>query len=480
MLCTTTKLLIDPSQHPHNDPDALQRHICDRADMEASSRHKSRLLREMSRDLNYSIASSTGSNHGTVSTDSIMTDFNPEKDDVIMSTRQLDPDASHTNPKLPRLRNTAKKYGRWAPRQPEFVVNTSALDKAFPDFTQGSIDDALDTESIEIGRGAKTRQRGASRNPRFDYSDNFDSPIVVGEYKVLRSPPRGQGEAMDPMLKDIKPSSTQKAVGQYRSVSQKENLPPSAQKSATGSPYVSNASLTSGGQRRTLAELHAYVADESNGSISLDARPTHRGFQAKNTRFSSQSKAQQPIAISKKQQLEEILAAKTRTASGTPSKGQGKNSLAANTPNPTQQSFILPSATEFSYLVSAETGTAGIPVVVRGGMVQSREQNGFSGKFDDVDGIEVPTEEEDIYLSVELLKSRVAQLETEKADAQRMVNEIKRDNFQLQTEMKELERRRRSDSALGIADGGSDSDRDRNVIAEKASKCRSTCHTLSH
>lgn len=392
-----------------------------------------------------------------------------------MSTRQLDNDSFNTNPKLPKLRDTAKKYGRWAPRQPEFVINTSALDKAFPDFTQGSIDDALDTESIEVGRGAKTRQRGASRNPRFDYSDNFDSPIVVGEYKVLRSPPRGHDEEMDPMLKDIKRSSVQKTtISQHRNLSQKENLPPSAQKSATGSPYVSNASLASGGQRRTLAELHAYVADESNGSISLDPRPAHRNFQAKSTRFSSQSKAQQPTTLSKKHQLEDVLAAKSRLASNTtPSRGQGKsfqvvNTGASNTPNPTQQSFILPAATEFSQIVSAETGAAGIPVIVRGGMVQARTLNRFSGKFDDVDGIEVPIEEEDIYLSVELLKSRVAQLETEKADSEKIVNDLKRDNFQLQTKMKEFERRRRSDSALGIADGGSDNDRDRNVIAETA------------
>lgn len=441
-------------------------------------RHKSRLMREMSRDLNHSIASSTGSNHGTVSTDSTMTDFNPDKDEIIMSTRQFDTDLSHTNPKLPKLRDTAKKYGRWAPRQPEFVINTSALDKAFPDFTQGSIDEALDTESIEIGRGAKTRQRGTSRNLRFDYSDNFDSPIVVGDYKVLRSPQRGQEEVTDSSIKDTKRNNSQKLTSaqQLRTVSQKENRQTNTQKSATGSPYVSNASIASGGQRRSLAELHAFVADDSNGSFTTDVRPAQRSFQAKNTRFSSQTKASQQAT--KKQQLEEILAEKFRTSSGTPSKGQGTkhqavNTASSNTPNPTQQSFILPTMADVSHMVAAETGT-GIPVVVRGGRVQSRSQNGFSGRFNDVDGIEVPAEEEDIYLSVELLQSRVAQLELEKADSQRTINELKRENFQLQAETKELERRRRSDSALGMADGGSDSDRDRSVIAEKTSKYESS------
>jgi hypothetical protein len=416
-----------------------------------------------------------------------MTDFNPDKDEVIMSTRQVDTDLSHTNPKLPKLRDTAKKYGRWTPRKADFVINTSALDKAFPDFTQGSVDDGPDTESIEIGRGAKTRQRGANRNSRFDYSDNFDSPIAIGEYKILRSPHRGQDELTNPGLKDTNLNNVQKlsAFQQHRNVSQKENLPPSAQKSATGSPYVSNASLASGGQRRSLAELHAYVADESNGSLMLDTRPAHKTFQAKNTRFSSQSKAPQPATLLKKQQLEESLSENVRTASGTPSKGQGKkhqafNTASSNTPNPTQQSFILPAMTEVSHVVSAETGT-GIPVVVRAGRVQSKAPNGFSGQFDDVDGIEVPAEEEDIYLSLELLKSRVAQLETEKAESQRTMNELKRDNFQLQAEMKEIETRRRSDSALGMADGGSDSysDRDRNLV-EKTSKYSPTDDTVLH
>jgi FtsZ-binding cell division protein ZapB len=455
--------------------------------MEVHSRHKSRILREMSRDLNYSVASSTGSNHGTVSADSTMTDFNPEKDEVVMSTRT---DLTHTNPGLPKLRDTAKKYGRWAPRQSDFVINTSALDRAFPDFTQGSIDDAIDTESIEVGRGPKTRQRGSSRNPGLDYSDNFDSPIVVGDFQVLRSPHRGQEQVTDPTLKDTKRSNIQKqpATQQHRTISQKENLPPSTEKSITGSPYISNASIASGGQRRSLAELHAYVADESNGSITLDSRPAHRSFQAKNTRFSNQTKMSQIAALSKKQHLNEALAGKLRASSGTPYKGPAKKSLAfsttaTNTPNPTQQSFILPATTDISHVVSTEAGS-GIPVVVRGGVVQSRPTNGFSGKFpfEDVDGIEVPEEEEDIYLSVDLLKSRVAQLEMEKADSQRTINELKRENYQLQAEKQELERRRRADSALGMADGGSDtySDRDRNIIADKTSKFSLVSQIMPH
>src|ERR1700722_16235083 len=108
-----------------------------------NSRHRSRLIREMSRDLNktnHSCASSTGSHHGTVS-DSTVSDFDPENE-AVMSTRQLDLNLSQ---RLPALRDTAKKYGRWnGGRQQDFAINTSAIGRAFPDFSQGgSSDDSM-------------------------------------------------------------------------------------------------------------------------------------------------------------------------------------------------------------------------------------------------------------------------------------------------------------------------------------------------
>jgi hypothetical protein len=71
----------------------------------ADSRHRSRLIREMARDLNrhdHSCASSTGSHHGTVSDDSTI-DFDPENE-AIMSTRQMDLNISQ---RLPELRDPA-------------------------------------------------------------------------------------------------------------------------------------------------------------------------------------------------------------------------------------------------------------------------------------------------------------------------------------------------------------------------------------
>ena len=108
---------------------------------------RSRLIAEMSRNIKLneisinssiaskrnhdrSYASSTGSNHGTVSSSSSgtgssrhgtisgdstrSTDFDPERDEALMSTQRMDFDVSQ---KLPQIRDTARKYGRWAPRR---------------------------------------------------------------------------------------------------------------------------------------------------------------------------------------------------------------------------------------------------------------------------------------------------------------------------------------------------------------------------
>lgn len=91
---------------------------------------RSRKIREMAQSIknSFSVASSTGSNHGTISPDST---FNPAKDDeVFMSTGLMDYDLSA---KLPQLRDTAKKYSKWQPKsKPEVIINTSAIGRAFP------------------------------------------------------------------------------------------------------------------------------------------------------------------------------------------------------------------------------------------------------------------------------------------------------------------------------------------------------------
>jgi hypothetical protein len=456
-----------------------------------NSRHKSRLIREMARDLNktnHSCASSTGSHHGTVSDDSTMTDFNPEKDGAYMSTRQFDLD-QNLSQRLPELRDTAKKYGRWGGgRQENFQINTSAIGRAFPDFSQGGSSD--DSFSIELGRGPKTKQRTPSRVPRPEYSDNVDSPVVkIGNFEILNTPPmKGQVKTVNRQHETLRNSVRKESQSKRSSTPQKENIPPpSAPTSAKRVPdYVSGASRTSSGeQRRTLAELHARVADESDGSFISDERPPTVTF-AKNSRFASNQSRNSPlskVSSFKKQHATDALVNALqgrRQASQTPSKLQSEmpmGSIPPYTPTPnatTQQSFLIPNMPDISELVSG-TFKNGTPVFSASGKIQSRlsSHGGLPTKDDhgDLDGVPVDDEEKNIYLSLELLQDKVAALEMEKAEFQQTIDDLQRNNYQLQAENDELEKRRRTDSGFG--DSGNDADyaRDnRKLISEKTSE----------
>jgi hypothetical protein len=445
-----------------------------------SSRHRSRIIREMARDLNrhdYSCASSTGSQHGTVSDDSTISDFDPENE-AIMSTRQMDIDFSQ---KLPQIRDTAKKYGRWnGGRQQDFVINTSAIGRAFPDFSQGGSSD--DSMSIEIGRGAKTRQRTPSKAPRAEYSDNIDSPVVtIGDFKITGTPPmKGQAK---PTKTDALRNSARKESHSKRSTPQKENIPPSVPASGTKMPnYVSGATRSaSGEQRRSLAEIVAQVADDSDGSFISDERPTVT-FANKQSRFSGHqvpirgsplaSVQNMPKAVNSA--LIDALSGRRNASYQTPTRPATATNN-SNTANQTAQSFLLPNIPDISELVSGSFKD-GTPVFNSSGKVQSRFASGSSrtpskDPHNQIDSIPVPDDEKAIFLSLQLLQERVAALEMEKADVQRIASELQRDNYQLQAEKDELERHRRSDSGLGMAD--SDGEYARNnekLIAEKTSK----------
>lgn len=156
-----------------------------------NSRHQSRLAREMARDLgrnDLSIASSTGSHHGSVSSDE--DSWDPENEAECSTGR-----------KFPELRDTAKKYGKWNAVSADkdnntdnWRLDTSAIGRAFPDFTQGLDSDISSAFSVEEARGTKAgvKQRApSSRAVRQEYSDNVDAVVNVSNYRIMGTPPLG-------------------------------------------------------------------------------------------------------------------------------------------------------------------------------------------------------------------------------------------------------------------------------------------------
>jgi hypothetical protein len=386
-----------------------------------------------------------------------MTDFDPDKDEAIMSTRQMD----DFTRRLPRIRDTAKKLGRWAPKPQDFVINTSAIGRAFPDFTQGESSD--DSMSFEVARGAKTQRNlsNARVEPLTEYSDNIaSSPIVFHEdFNLITTPKRGQPK--ESILKDALRNSAAKIAP--RSDSRKENIPPQDILHSTpvrGSPYISHASRTSSNERKTLAELHARVTEESDGSFIDHERPATVTLQPKNTRFCvSTTQPRQKSFVTNKHPPNNHATEKIRANSAS-SRAQSSNATNSTPTNPTTQSFILPNVPEVS--LNAGTLMSPVPVFARGGKVQSQSMSSTTRRYphEPVDGIAIPDEEEDIYLSLQLMKARVAKLESEKRDDKQKFVDLGVQLDQLRAQKQE-HGKRRMDSALGSGDDGSGADDDR-------------------
>jgi hypothetical protein len=226
-----------------------------------------------------SIASSTGSKHGTITVDLTgvrskspsvfehslasfnFSELDPDDEEIFSSTNIYDyPLAS----KLPELRDTAKKYGRWSPRrEPEASIGTSVMNNAFKGFTgtlPENTNNNTDTFNLEPPKGTSRNKYQPSPTPA-----SGDDNSYFGTSRRMTTP-----------------------VDQN-----KENTPlpkHSAQKSAkgsaiSGSPYISYASRTVNGQRRTLTELHAQVADGSENSLLIHDRTNTITLPSKSSRF---------------------------------------------------------------------------------------------------------------------------------------------------------------------------------------------------
>lgn len=418
-----------------------------------NARHQSRLAREMARDLNrhdYSVASSTGSHHGTISDDSM--DFDPENpdNDVAFSTQRMDYDISG---KLPQLRDTAKKYGRWSGGSAQqnttqdFYLNTSAIGRAFPDFSQsGDTDDSQ--FSIEQGRGIKTQKRVSSaRTARAEFDDHVNSPPVnMKDFQIMGTPPISKRTArQEPIRGSIKAKKTGTPL--------KENIPTAG--GSVRKNYISGASVTaSGGQRRTLAELQAKVADDFEGSFISDERPT--------VTFPTKTKVKgSPLNPERRPTLGETLSARRaenarqahfngEAQTPTPSSRIfNANPTMQSSVNQTQHSFLLPNMPDLSSLVSGSFKD-GTPVFSKNKTSKSFNAKGPSKPSHyPVEQVPIPDEEREIFSSLQIAQERAAKLEHEKADLQRQILELQEQNYALEVENNDNKRRRGADSALG-------------------------------
>ena len=428
-----------------------------------SSQQRAQLIREMSKDMNRTRTSESSqhsrdlaSPHPTVS------DFDPENE-AIMSTRQLDNNAQQ----LPGLRASAQKYSRFTRPEPDFAINTSAIGRAFPDFSQGGTSSDDDSLSIEIGRGLKVGSNSKVKRLN-EYSSNahlslegdsmdFSAPMI-GNYQVTGTPPLTQRHS--PRTADGAAHGSLRRGVQTRKPSglQKETTGPSPPPPKT-KDYGSGGSTKGNGENhRTLSSIHARIGAENELSTCSEERPPTLDLTARNTRFGNVKGRQDapdemmPTKFTSKQSLLQSLAPKNKQKSQT-----------VATPQVTQQSFMLPDLPNISELVSGvyEDGT---PVFSRHGKPRASRFISASGshskgtKYIGVNEIPVPADEQAIFLSLKLLQDKVATLEKTNGEAENVIQELQLKTQLLEGEKNSRRRRPRSDSALGTtdSDGGNE------------------------
>lgn len=441
-----------------------------------SSQQRAQLIREMSKDMNKTRNSSGSSRHSIdlASPQPTVSDFDPENE-AIMSTRQLDSNAKL----LPDIRASAQKYHRFARPEPDFAINTSAIGRAFPDFSQGGTSSDDDSLSIEIGRGLKKGSNSKARRLR-EYTSNaplsldgdsldFSAPMI-GDYEVTGTPPLTQRQLSKQPDEALRSSLRRDTQVRRPSGLQKENSGPSPPPSKTRDYGSGESRKGSEEHRRTLSSMHARVRDENDQSRLSEERPPTLDLTARNTRFGNvkgphtASTGVMPTKFASKQGLLQSIA---------PKKTQISQTVA--TPQGTQQSFMLPDLPNISELVSGvyEDGT---PVFSRHGKSRASRFISSPGKSSEpqdyvgVSEIPIPADEQAIFLSLKLLQDKVATLEKTNAEAENALQDLQQKNQLLESEKIDRKRAPRSDSALGTtdSDGGNEIGRSqRKLLIEK-------------
>jgi predicted nuclease with TOPRIM domain len=339
-----------------------------------------------------------------------MSSFQPEFE----STQQFD--TATQSLQLPNLRSSAQRFNYYNPPQPAMHIDSSFVRDSFPDFTEKSPSPSREPSmSIEAGRAHKGSPKA------FDMSD---IPLPSDSLYDLHSTP---------------PRSTRPTPKKQESLRKEASL-----RRAHSTDKRANAS-----QRRSLSDMHHKVRHESDSSFVGEDRPTTTSIQPRNTRFTS---ANLPTSYSHDQGL--------RSAS-TPQRPL-QNPTADWTGTQTQASFMLPDLPNITELVSG-VRRDGTPVFSRSQKSRSRFTSASYNNptitntiaHANIKSIAVPEEEKAIFASLQLLKDKVANLEAEKSEAQKRLEEYESEVGQLKSRLDVEQKLRRPDSALGEDDDSS-------------------------
>ena len=374
--------------------------------------------------------------------DSMLSDFDPEQE-AIVSTQQLDSYHGVLN-----RQNVAQKEHISTRQDPDYIISTSAIERAFPDFSEAPSsgedngDDDDDTISMEIGRGGQKAQQRLddSRNSIMSFANSVrsSSPAIKLDIPATQAPSKS---AVRSASKRVAASDTLRKDAQVRRASmvQKENHDP--QTTAANNP--SSRGPRRGEQRRTLSEIHAKVRETYDGSYISDERPSNVVLNTRTTRFGQAGDISAQVAQAVDKASRDVQSRDVRREKHTAQLRSTQVNATYSSSNfadtLTHQSFLLPDLPNLSELVSGiyEDGT---PVFSRQHKSRTTRFVSPSGKAVDASlthdhlplhSIPIPDDEKALFVSLKLLQDKVADLELAKSEAERRLEDIRQENVTL-------------------------------------------------
>lgn len=375
-------------------------------------------------------------------------DFDPEHEAL----------ASTNSPRLPGSgTRKSKKNSRFSKAEPEldimddepdYAINTSAIERAFPEFSQAGssseddprydgLGDDEDEFSVEIGRGAAlkpTRPGEDSRNSLMSIENSVrsSSPAVRLDYPTpqktaLKSNPPRRATS-DNLRKDAQ-------VRRASQAHKENNFDPQPSKSNHRRDQHQQQQKQPL-QRRSLSDMHARVRDSYEGSVLGDERPSPAPANPRSTRFGNVNLSHQIAEAVERASQEARRGGKLPNGSRSAAGGNGDNT--------TYQSFLLPDLPNLSELVSGVYEDDG-PALPRQNKMRSTRfvspplggemgEESVSRQHIPLDAVPVPDDEKALFVSLRVLQERVAELEHAKADAERKIQDMRQENAFLKSD----------------------------------------------
>ncbi|KAJ5480710.1 hypothetical protein N7539_006604 [Penicillium diatomitis] len=372
--------------------------------------------------------------------DFTVSDFDPEHE-ALASTREFG------SPRLPNMRQT---YDEDIEKdEPDFVINTSTLERAFPEFSQLPTSEEEDNQAqqpnnrdrdtmSDISELSMEFGRGNSKNPARRIDDSRDS-IMSFQNSVRSSSPAVRVEYPTPQKQSPARPTARRATGENLRKDAQLRRATQAQKEIANPPVLSKSQRDN--QRRTFSDMHAKVRDNYDGSFIGDERPAPVATNNRSTRFGNLNDSQE-IADAVERASREAYAKEMRKAANgdTPRKpSNNHNNTMGDTM--TRQSFLLPDLPNISELVSGvyEDGT---PVFPRQHKMRSTRFVSPPHEATDMstvrghrplDAIPIPEDEKALFVSLRLLQDKVAELEMFKSDAERRIEIYREENALLKS-----------------------------------------------